>query len=368
MLRATVTGAHGFLGKNICFRLKEQGFEVSKIGRDDDIKTLESAVRKSDFVFHLAGENRSDDDSLFELNNTNYTRSLCDILGKMERRPSVLFSSTVKVSEQSIYGKTKLAAEHVLEEYAQQTGATVTVLRLPGVFGKWGKPNYNSVVATFCFNIARNLNIEIYDADEKLNLAHVDDVVDQAIQGLLSADQGFSVKEINKIFEISVGYLAEMVQLFRENQNSLYVPVFDDEFQNKLYTTYLSYVEHSSSNFPLQEYSDERGRFVECFKSSSSGQVSFFTVRPKMTRGRHYHHSKFERFIVVQGHVVFKFINIIDNSEFLIEADAKYPQIVNAQPGWQHEVSNTADTEALIMVWANEVFDNKNPDTHKIEA
>ena len=369
-MKAVITGANGFIGKNLALRLKEQGADLYCHGRNDDQQILLQAIEKTDIIFHLAGENRSKDESLFEKNNVDFTRLICTTLRSMQKPPSLLFSSSAHATKNTVYAKTKRAAEEVLKQYSISKTASVSIFRLPAIFGKWSKPNYNSVVSTFCHNIAREKDIEIHSDAATIELIHIDDVVDLLISEAKSASRSepFSLQTIPGHYKISIGDLARTIKKFKSEQTSLFIPGLNDEFERKLYSTYLSYVPANQFSHTIQQAEDERGTFIECAKTKHSGQFSYFSINPGMTRGGHYHHQKFERFIVVHGSVEFEFINISTNETMKIQVDSSTSEIVHATPGWQHYVSNlSTETTAGVLVWANEIFDPANPDTFRLE-
>ncbi|MDC3298645.1 NAD-dependent epimerase/dehydratase family protein [bacterium] len=361
--RALITGADGFIGKNLTIRLNEEGYEIVKFTRNDTELDLKRALNSVEVVFHLAGENRPKDSSQFERVNVELTASLCKLAKMLSEPVPIIFTSSTQAKFDNPYGSSKLKAERILKDYANDTGANVTVLRLPGVFGKWCKPDYNSVVATFCHKIARDEPINIDDAAVKLGLVYIDDVVNQLIELNRKKISGFHVPVITDVYEIEVGELASIIESFHKNRRSLLVESVGAGIMRALYATYLSFVPPSQFSYKIDEKRDSRGVFVEFLKTRDSGQVSFLTVNPGEVRGGHYHHSKNERFLVVCGELIFRFKNIISGETHTIESSGNSPKVVASVPGWAHDLKNVGSTEAIVILWASEVLDPQKQDT-----
>ncbi len=364
-----VTGAGGFIGKNLLVRLGEQAeAEVLPFVRGDSDEMLTSMVAKANAIVHLAGENRPEEVADFALVNTELTRTLCEAIRAAGRNiPFILISST-QATHDHPYGKSKLAAEQLVEAFVAETGNTSIVYRLPGVFGKWCKPNYNSVVATFCHNIARGLPIQINDAAVTLQLAYIDDVVDELLRALNTSKPGIHRGEINLTYSITLGELAEQIYAFQNCRTNLISERVGTGLTRALYSTHISYLPPEQFAYDLPQYGDERGIFVEMLKTPDCGQFSFFTVHPSVTRGSHYHHSKTEKFLVVKGIARMRFRHIITGATVDITVSSDKPQVVDSIPGWVHDITNIGDTEAIIMLWANEIFDRHHPDCTPCEV
>lgn len=361
--RALVTGAHGFVGRNLIFRLIEENYEVVKLIRDDGLAKLKQSLQSVDVVFHFAGENRPTDISEFENVNVELTRRICELAKEVDNSVPIVFASSIQVRNNTHYGNSKLEAENLLKKYAVETGAPVAVFRFPGIFGKWSRPNYNSVVATFCYNIVNELPIRIDNPDTYVTLTYVDDIVDQLISADRNHIPGVRWVEIFKTYDIKLEALAETLHSFHANRCNPIVERVGDGLLRALYATYLSFLPPSHFSFELKENRDERGVFVEILKTQDSGQLSFLTINPGKIRGGHYHHTKNERFLVVRGTVRFSFRDVVSGETFIIETSDESQTVVQTVPGWAHDIKNMGTTEAIVILWANEVLNPKRPDT-----
>lgn len=365
-MKVLVTGAQGFVAKNLIVHLEELGrFDIVEFSRQTSENTLFALVADIDAVVHLAGVNRPLSANEFTRGNVGLTEILCQALVECGRRVPVVFSSSTQAALDNNYGKSKRDAESALWRYAEQTGASVYVYRLPNVFGKWCKPNYNSVVATFCHDIARGLPIQINDGNMGLTLVHVDDLVDELIRVLRDKPPvGFG--EVGRVpieYKTTVAALARQIESFRDSRTSLVSERVGEGLVRALYSTYMSYLPPASFAYAIPKRSDPRGAFVEMLKTKDSGQFSFFTALPGVTRGGHYHHSKTEKFLVVKGKARFRFRDILTNETYELFTSGEQPQIVETIPGWSHDITNVGDDEIVVMLWANENFDRARPDT-----
>jgi UDP-2-acetamido-2,6-beta-L-arabino-hexul-4-ose reductase len=363
-VKVLVTGADGFIGKNLRVVLGERSdFEVLPVTLDTDDDSFSAALAVADAVIHLAGVNRPQDPSEFEKGNSDYTRTLCERLSNTGRAIPVAFSSSIQAEQENPYGQSKLAAEQALFAYGGETGAQVGIYRLPNVFGKWCRPNYNSAVATFCHNIARGLDIQVNDAAAPIRLVYVDDVVEELIRFLDCPAEGSTFGEVSPVYTSTVGKLVEQIQAFGDVRTSLATEPVGTGLVRALYATYVSYLEPSAFSYSLPRHGDERGVFVEMLKTKNSGQFSYFTAHPGVTRGGHYHHTKTEKFLVIMGQARFKFRHILTDEVYTLETNSEDPVIVETIPGWAHDITNIGDDEMVVMLWANEVFDHNRPDT-----
>ncbi len=361
--RILVTGANGFIGKNLRIRLDEQpNYETLLFVRGDSLQILRSQVAQADAVVHLAGENRTDDVADFTRNNTDLTRSLCKFIQDEGRKIPIVFASSVQAKNDTPYGLSKLASERVIESFITESDNSAIIYRLVGVFGKFCKPNYNSVVATFCNNIARNLPIQINDPDTLLKLIYIDDVIDELLRALRLGQSGLFWGEVKNTYSITLGDLAKQISAFENSRSSLILERVGTSLTRALYSTYISYLPVERLVYDLTPHTDERGTFVEMLKTQDSGQFSFFTVLPGITRGSHYHHTKTEKFLVVKGTVNMRFRQLITNHTFEVILSSDNPQVVDTIPGWVHDITNIGYSEAIIMLWANEIFDQDKPD------
>lgn len=366
--RILVTGACGFIGKSVVLRLNElAGITVSTFVRGENDTDLIQLVSQADAVIHLAGENRPDDAAAFSAVNAGLTSTLCEAIAKEIRAtgrkiPLILTSST-QADRDNLYGKSKLAAEKFVDALAEDTGNPCFIFRLPGVFGKWCKPNYNSVVATFCYNIARGLPIHINDATALIKLVYVDDVITAFFEALNSPQSGAVRSHVKPEYEITLGELASQIQAFSQCRDSLISERVGTGFVRALYATYVSYLPEEKFSYPVAKHADPRGVFVEMLKTHDSGQFSYFTAYPGITRGGHYHHTKTEKFLVIKGKALFRFRHLITNELFELTTCGENPEVVDTIPGWTHDITNIGDEEMIVMLWANENFDREKPDT-----
>jgi UDP-2-acetamido-2,6-beta-L-arabino-hexul-4-ose reductase len=358
-----VTGANGFIGSNLVLRLKEAGHEVAPIGRDTDLGAAERAIAAADAIFHLAGVNRPADDSEFAF-NPEYTSWLADIIARSERKPLVIFASSAKASEDTPYGKSKRAAEDALLALATAGTAAVSVWRLPNVYGKWSRPNYNSVVATFCHNAARGLPLRIDDPSAPLSLLYIDDLADQWLDLISNPPRASGFAEPQCIDQATVGELAQMVEEFANLRSHGEVHEVGHGLRRRLFAAFMSALPIERSIYPLTPRTDPRGAFVEILKTGASGQFSYFTAHPGVTRGGHYHHSKVEKFLVAHGIGRFRFRDALTGKTFEVVGAADKPSIIEALPGWAHDVTNIGESELIVFSWASEAFEAQRPDTH----
>lgn len=362
--RILITGAHGFIGSNLTVRLGEiADTSVITFGRNDCIKKLRSMVEKVNLIIHLAGENRPADPSAFDQVNIELTRTICDIIRTTGRDIPLILTSSIHAETDNHYGKSKLAAEVVVKDYADKTKNSVAIYRLPGVFGKWCRPNYNSVVATFCYNVSRGLPIQISDPACKLKLVYIDDLIDDFLRLIGNFPSGITEQKVSQTYNITLGELANKIRSFDENRQDLKVDNVGFGLVRALYATYVSYLPVEEFTYELPKYCDIRGTFVEILKSPEAGQFSFFTIKPGITRGSHYHHSKTEKFLVVKGMARFRFRHLITNENHEVIISGEQSTIVDTVPGWVHDITNIGDSEAYVMLWANETFNRDRPDT-----
>ena len=373
-MKAAVTGAKGFIGKNLVVALRRAGAEVSEIDVDSGWSHLESAVRDAEVVYHLAGVNRPDTETEFVAGNVGSLDALTVALGEILRstphaaRPLIVLSSSAQARADNPYGRSKLAAEQALEAYAARTGAPAVIYRLPGVFGKWSRPNYNSVVATFCHNIARDLPIVISDPARVVELVHVDDVVVAFLAHLNRRPDSVVRAEVRPVFNVSVGELAETIKSFRAMRETLLVADTSDPFTRRLLGTYTSYLPPADLAFPLRQRTDPRGTLAELLKSPRFGQIFVSRTHPGITRGNHYHDVKVEKFCVLEGEAVIRFRSILGGEMAECRVSGTDFKVVDIPPGMTHSIENVGSTEMVVLFWASEVLDPERPDTHHLEV
>lgn len=363
-MRVVITGAKGFIGQNLAVRLALMP-QIEVIGLDSSHTPgeLNKALAKADVLVHLAGVNRPQDPGDFARVNTAFTQHLCTELTAQNKSIPIIFASSSQALLANSYGKSKRAAETILESHANQLGLGLAIFRLPGVFGKWAKPNYNSVVATFCSNAARGLPLEIHDKNSPLELVYIDDVIDAFIALLIKPPSSVQFPVVSPQYSLTVGELASTILSFASARQNYATERVGSGLLRALYATYVSYLPPSDFSQSLAVHADPRGRFVEILKTPDSGQFSFFTAHPGMTRGGHFHHTKTEKFVVVQGLARFRFRQLISGEEVTIQVDSKTPQMIESIPGWTHDITNIGDSELIVLLWSSETFNPKLPDT-----
>ena len=366
--RVLMTGSNGFIGKNLKVHLSEYPeVVVTTFDRGDDPSRLKELLGAADCVVHLAGENRPDDPSAFDDVNAGLTSAICDLIQNEVlthgRKVPILLASSTQAVQDNPYGRSKLAAEESLQRLAKFTGNPCLILRLPGVFGKWCRPHYNSVVATFCHQLARNLPIQVNDPSATIRLVYVDDVVKSMLTSLSSPPQGLTQVDVQPEYEVRLEDLATQIDAFANSSTSLITERVGEGFVRALYATYVSYLPNQKFSYPLSQHADSRGVFVELLKTKDSGQFSYFTAHPGITRGGHYHHTKTEKFLVVKGQALFRFRHVITDEVVEIRTSADTPEVVDTIPGWAHDITNVGEDDMIVMLWANENFDREKPDT-----
>jgi len=380
-MKILVTGAKGFVGKNLVSTLnniKEGKDKTRPISTDIEIyeydidtpkEKLDEYCKAADFVFHLAGVNRPKDEKEFMEGNFGFTSTLLSKLKEHKNKAPVLITSSIQAALDNPYGKSKKAGEDLIFSYGKESGAEVFVYRLPNVFGKWCRPNYNSAVATFCHNIANGLPITVNDRNHVMNLVYVDDVVDEFINtlsGKANKDGDFCYVSI--VHEIKLGEIADMLYSFKKSREDFSVPDQKEGFSKKLYATYLSYLPENEFSYPLKMNIDERGSFTEILKTDEYGQVSVNISKPGITKGNHWHHTKNEKFLVVSGEGVIRFRRIDDDKVIEYFVSDKKLEVVDIPTGYTHNIENLGDKDMVTIMWANEKFDSEKPDTYFLKV
>lgn len=367
-MKILITGADGFIGRNLRLRLRERtDVEVTSLTREDSVASLQRRLTGVEFVFHLAGVNRPKEASEFGEGNAKLTQTLVHALVASDVRPAVAFASSIQAGLENPYGVSKRQAEHCLFQAGKVHGFATHIFRLPNVFGKWSRPNYNSAVATFCHNIARGLPIRINDPAAPLTLVYVDDVVDTLIglmDGVIPARDGSGHSLVQPQYTTTVGDVATAIHAFKASRDTLVTERVGTGLTRALYSTYLSFLPPESFAYTVPRHGDHRGVFVEMLKTPDAGQFSFFTAHPGVTRGGHYHHTKTEKFLVMRGKALFKFRHMHTGEQHELVTSGEHSQIVETVPGWTHDITNVGEDELIVMLWANEIFDRARPDTY----
>ncbi|CRZ34490.1 UDP-2-acetamido-2,6-beta-L-arabino-hexul-4-ose reductase [Herbinix hemicellulosilytica] len=369
-MKILVTGAKGFIGKNLVAELKNRKYtDIYEYDIDSDIYELEEYCREADFIFHLAGINRPKDQDDYMKGNAGFISTLLDILKNHKNNCPIMISSSIQAELDNLYGKSKKAGEDILINYSKETGAKILIYRFPNVFGKWCRPNYNSAIATFCYNIARDLPITVNDPNVVLSLVYIDDVVNELINALEGKEnrKGYFC-EVPIVYRVSLGEIVRLLYSFKKSREELSIPDMSDDFTKKLYSTYLSYLPEDKFGYELKMNIDNRGSFTEFIRTPDRGQVSVNISKPGITKGNHWHHTKIEKFLVVSGKGVIRFRKIDSDEviEYYVSGDKL--QIIDIPTGYTHNIENLGDTDMVTIMWANEPFDPEKPDTYYMEV
>ena len=363
-MNVLVTGARGFIGRNLTAHLQAtQGCAVTLFDVDDSADDLRAALETADIVYHLAGVNRPQITEEFEIGNAGLTHLICDILRDLRRAPVIVMSSSIQATLENPYGVSKRHAEDELHEFAAQSGAQVRIYRLKNVFGKWCRPNYNSVVATLCHNTANDLPIQISDQSRELELVYVDDVAKVFLAEMTADNESNGYAEIPSV-RLTLGDLAGRIQSFHDMRINLLIPDFAVRFNQQLYATYLSYLPDKARRQQLQTKPDQRGTLAEFLRSKHLGQIFISRTRPGIIRGNHYHHTKAEKVFVVEGEGVIRMRHIESSAVVEYRVSGEAFQVVDIPPGYTHSVENVGAGEMVTLFWASEIFDPDRPDTY----
>ncbi|MBR3971850.1 MAG: NAD-dependent epimerase/dehydratase family protein [Ruminococcus sp.] len=381
-MKILVTGAGGFVGKNLVAELMnisegkcafagiDKGCEVFTTDIDTPAETLKSYCKDCDFVFHLAGINRPKDEKEFTEGNLDSLTQLLNFLIEQGNTCPVALSSSTQAALSNPYGISKRCAEDTLRQYAEDTGEKVYIFRFPGLFGKWCRPNYNSVVATFCHNTANGLELRIDAPQKEITLAYIDDVV----RALLLCVGDVAVKDadgfcvVNPTYTVSLQRLADLLASFKLGREKLEVPYLADSFERALYATYLSYLPKDKFSYPLNTHSDYRGSFTEIIRTPDRGQFSVNISKPHITKGNHWHHTKNEKFCVVSGSGVIRFRKPLSDEVIEYFVSGEKIEVVDIPTGYTHNIENLGDTDMVTFMWASEAFDPERPDTYFLEV
>lgn len=369
-MKILVTGANGFIGKNLIAEIKATtDHEVLSYDKDTDPNLLDSYCAKAEFVFHLAGVNRPKEQAEFMEGNFGFTSTLLDTLKKNSNRCPVMISSSTQAELNNPYGESKKAGEELLQAYGHETGSKVLIYRFPNVFGKWCQPNYNSAVATFCYNIARDMPITINDSKVMLTLVYIDDVVKELVRALTGEENRVDeICEVPTSHLVRLGEIVELLHSYKTSREERSVPNMSDAFTKKLYSTYLSYLPENEFSYELKMNVDQRGSFTEFIRTPDRGQVSVNISKPGITKGNHWHHTKNEKFLVVSGEGVIRFrkLDSAEVIEYFVSGEKM--KVVDIPVGYTHNIENLGQTDMVTIMWVNEPFSPETPDTYYLEV
>lgn len=371
MRTVLVTGANGFVGKNLTTHLqRNENIRLLQFDTDSSESDLDFFLQQADFVFHLAGVNRPQRESEFQTGNADLTARVVQILENAGKNTPVVLSSSTQATLDNPYGRSKKQAEEQVFGYAERTDAPVYVYRLPGLFGKWSRPNYNSVVSTFCYNVSHGLPLQINAPGRLLTLAYIDDVIREflaALDGDPSRDKdGYCY--VPRTFEITLQGLADLICSFRDSRTTAILPDMGDPLTKRLYSTYLSYLDVDDFSYAAEMKTDDRGWLFELVKSPHMGQIFVSQTKPGITRGGHYHHTKVEKFVVVQGQTVIRLRKLDGDQIIEYSVSDEKIEVVDIPPGYTHDITNIGDNDVITLFWANEIYDPDNPDTYYLKV
>ena len=369
-MKILVTGAKGFIGKNLIAELRNQKFdEILEYDLNSSLDDLDEYCRTCDFVFHLAGVNRPKEQKEFIEGNFGFTSTLLDKLKSYDNNSPIMLASSIQAELDNPYGISKKAGEDLLFQYEKDTGTSVLIYRFPNVFGKWCKPNYNSAVATFAHNITQGLPITINDPNAELNLTYIDDLVKELISCLYGKEnRKDQFCFVNPVYNIKLGEIVELLYDFKNSRQERSIPRTDQTFVKKLYSTYLSYLSKEDFIYDLKMNIDHRGSFTEFIKTVDRGQVSINVSKPGITKGNHWHHTKNEKFLVVSGRGIIRFRKVDEVDVIVYHVSEDKFQVLDIPPGYAHNIENIGEKEMVTIMWANEILDHENPDTIFLEV
>jgi UDP-2-acetamido-2,6-beta-L-arabino-hexul-4-ose reductase len=368
-MNVLVTGSNGFIAKNLIVSLNTMpNITIFKSFKEDSVDKLKEMIKNVDFIFHLAGVNRPKESNEFYEGNNEFTQNLVNIIESLDKKIPILLTSSKQVGNGSDYAKSKKASEEIIEHYSKKNSVNCFIYRLPNIFGKWCKPNYNSVVATWCYNICRGFDIQVNDENVLLELNYIGDVVHSFLDRLYMNQSSELYYSVDNIYKKTLGEIKELLFQFKNSRETLLIPNIAKGFERVLYATYLSYLPDDKFSYKLSGYKDNRGTFYEILKTLESGQLGISTTKPGITRGNHYHHTKNEKFLVLKGKALIELRNIYNDKKVQYNVSGENLEIVEMIPGYTHNITNIGDEEMVLLIWANENYDPKKPDTRFLEV
>lgn len=359
-----ITGAKGFIGKNLVCELKNRKYNnIYEYDMDSTFEDLERYVQNADFIYHLAGVNRPEKEEDFLKGNFGFTSDLLSLLKKYNKKTPIMLSSSIQAVLNNPYGISKKAGEDLLINFGKENNSPILIYRFPNVFGKWCRPNYNSAIATFCHNVANDLPITVNDPELMMNLIYIDDLVNELISRLTSYDINKAFYDVSPVYQIKLGDIVKHIYSFKESRDNKFIPNMEDEFVKKLYATYLSYLPTDKFKYELKMNIDHRGSFTEFIKTKERGQVSVNISKPGIVKGNHWHHTKNEKFLVVSGKGVIRFRKIGTNEIIEYYVSGEKLEVIDIPVGYTHNIENLGNEDMVTIMWANEPFDPEKPDT-----
>ena len=366
MTRILVTGSNGFIGKNLLAHLSLQPDAIVEgVDVQDDPGRMVQLLKTTDLVYHLAGVNRPEHEEEFFAGNAGLTGKIVEVLSACEVKPPIVFSSSIQAELDNVYGQSKRLAESTLVKYGE-AGGTAIIYRLPNVFGKWSRPNYNSAVATFCYNIAHGIPISVSDPNKLLELVYIDDVVHSFLSERERLERGTHWRSVSPTSKITLGDLVHEIGLLRDMRHSCVVPDLSDPFRKALLATYDSFLAEDDFAYSLKTNEDSRGTLAEFVKSTRGGQIFVSRTKPGITRGNHYHHTKVEKFFVLEGDAIIRFRSIGGGDVLSYKVAGSELKVVDIPPGYTHSIENIGQTDLITLFWSSELFNKENPDTYPL--
>ncbi len=365
-MKALITGSKGFIGKNLKFFLKNYNIQINEFNRKDSVKLLRKKIENSDIIFHLAGENRSKKKKNFYINNYELTKIIVKNIIESKKKPPVIFSSTIKIDQKNIYGQTKKTSEDLIKLNLKKNHINFSILRLPNVFGKWSRPNHNSFIATSCYNLLIKKKVTLHK-NQELKLIYIDDLLQifmKELKKCLKYISYYKVLNIKKYYKVKLHTLYNQIEKFLKDYDTINNNLIKDSFKKKLFSTFISFVPEKNSKFSVISNVDYRGKFSEFSRSNFGGQISYFTIKPGVVRGNHYHNTKIEKFFLINGSITYVTKCLSNNKKSIFKLNSKKPEIIYSIPGHLHYFKNNSSKEATVLVWANEKFSKNKPDTY----